>query len=261
MSFLVAVSGKGGVGKTTVAALIVRRLISQGRTPILAVDADPNTCLDLALGVRAENTIGAIREETKKLAASGEARSVSKQELLELKIAQALVEAEKFDYIAMGRPEGPGCYCYANNVLRSVLSRLADHYPAVVLDNEAGLENLSRRIVRQVDALVLVSDGSRAGRETLLRLHSLAREMEIACRRLDLVINRVRGGTPAFDPAELQRETGAKTITLLPDDPGIAQRAEEGLSLLEGMTENPVVQRVAGLTDRLASEEFRGHNT
>ena len=255
MSFLFAVSGKGGVGKTTVSALIVRRLIARGRTPVLAVDADPNTCLDLALGVRAEDTIGAIREETKKLAAAGETKGISKQELLELKIAQALVEAEKFDYIAMGRPEGPGCYCYANNVLRSVLSRLADHYPAVVLDNEAGLENLSRRIVRGVDALVLVTDGSRAGRETVLRLHALAGEMEIAYRRLALVVNRVRGEAPAFDPGELQRATGAETVVVLPDDPEIARRAEEGLTLLEDMDDNPVIQRVGDLADRIAGEE------
>ncbi len=255
MSFLVAVSGKGGVGKTTVAALIVRQLIARGRSPVLAVDADPNTCLDLALGVRAEETVGAIREETKKLAAGGETKGIAKQELLELKIAQALVEAEKFDYIAMGRPEGPGCYCYANNVLSSVLTRLAGHYPAVVLDNEAGLENLSRRIVRGVDALVLVTDGSRAGRETILRLHGLAREMGIAYGRLALVINRVRGEAPAFDPGELRRETGAETAVILPDDEGIARRAEEGASLLEDLNDNPVVRNVAELTDRLTENK------
>ena len=117
MSYTIAITGKGGVGKTTVAALVVRRLIASGRRPVLAVDADPNTCLDAALGVKAEHTVGGVREEARVIAGEGNTTGVAKQELLRMKIAQSLVESSDFDLIAMGRPEGPGCYCFANNAL------------------------------------------------------------------------------------------------------------------------------------------------
>ena len=110
MSYTVAVTGKGGVGKTTVASLLVTRLVARGCSPVLAVDADPNTCLDAALGLEVEKTIGAVREEAREIAERGLGAGVSKRELLELKIAESLVEGEDFDLIAMGRPEGPGCY-------------------------------------------------------------------------------------------------------------------------------------------------------
>src|SRR5512137_3064466 len=118
MSFTIAITGKGGVGKTTVAGLVVTRLIAAGRKPVLAVDADPNTCLDTVLGVRPRQTIGGVREEARQIAGKGLSAGISKQDLLEIKIAESLVEANDFDFLAMGRPEGPGCYCFANNVLR-----------------------------------------------------------------------------------------------------------------------------------------------
>jgi len=166
MSYTVAITGKGGVGKTTVASLLVTRLIARGCAPVLAIDADPNTCLDSALGVEIEKTIGGVREEAREMAGRGLAAGVSKREMLELKIAESMVEAEGFDLIAMGRPEGPGCYCYANNVLKEVIAQIAENYPYVVLDNEAGLENLSRRILRRVDLMIMVADPSKRGLDT-----------------------------------------------------------------------------------------------
>jgi CO dehydrogenase maturation factor len=118
MSYTVAIAGKGGTGKTTVAALTVSRMIARGSKPVLAVDADPNSCLDSALGVAVTQTVGAVREEAREMAGKGLGAGVSKQEMLELKIHESLVEADSFDLIAMGRCEGPGCYCYANNVLK-----------------------------------------------------------------------------------------------------------------------------------------------
>ena len=247
MSYTIAITGKGGVGKTTVAALVVRRLIASGRRPVLAVDADPNTCLDVALGVKVESTVGGVREEARVLATEGKTTGVAKQELLRVKIAQSLVESSDFDLIAMGRPEGPGCYCYANNALRAALKEIADDYPYVVLDNEAGLENLSRRIVRKLDLMIMVADPSRQGLETVRRLAALAREMRIQVKRLALVINRSRRETLPPLAAALQVETGAALVTSLPDDEDLRSFSENGGCLQALPQSNPVV---AGI-DRL----------
>ena len=240
MSKLIAVSGKGGVGKTTISALLVKQLIAQGKEPVLAIDADPNSCLDTALGVSVEHTVGSARESVRVEAQDGRS-GIAKQELLQLKIAESLVESRGFDLIAMGRPEGAGCYCFANNVLKSVIQAISNEYPYVVLDNEAGLENLSRRIVAYVDILVLVSDPSNAGLRTLSRLYDLAREMHIQYDKLVLVVNRKRSDKHA-DIDEVQVYTKADQVIEIPDDAEIAAYAEDSRSLLELSGENPVLQ-------------------
>lgn len=244
MSYLIAITGKGGVGKTTVSGLLIARLLARGKRPVLAVDADPNTCLDVALGVKAEKTVGGVREEARQIAGAGQVTGIAKQELLQLKIGESLVEAQDFDLIAMGRPEGPGCYCYANNVLKEALGQIAGNYPYVVLDNEAGLENLSRRIVQKVNLLLLVADPSRNGLETLARLYALAREMETKFDRLALVVNRLRGGQLPARALEIQKETGAAHLVGLPDDAELAAFGEQGRSLLELPATNLVAVRM-----------------
>jgi CO dehydrogenase maturation factor len=250
MPFTVAIAGKGGVGKTTVAGLIVTRLIARGCSPVLAVDADPNTCLDEVLGVKAEKCIGGVREEARAIAGKGLAAGVSKQELLEMKIAESLVEADSFDLIAMGRPEGPGCYCYANNVLKAALQEIAASYPYVVIDNEAGLENLSRRLVQQVDLLLLAGDPSKRGLDTIRRLTDLAREMDVKYERLGVVVNRLRNGGLSAEAKALGQAIGADYVFGLPDDDALAEVAEQGGSLLEVPTDNPVVR---GIDEMLAT--------
>jgi CO dehydrogenase maturation factor len=247
MAYTIAIAGKGGVGKTTVAALTVLRLIASGRRPVLAVDADPNTCLDGALGVQVAHTVGGVREEARQIAGENSTTGIAKQELLRLKVAQSLVETPDFDLIAMGRPEGPGCYCFANNALRATLREIADDYPYVVIDNEAGLENLSRRIVREVDLMILVADPSRQGLETVRRLFGLAREMALSVKQLALIINRLR--RPDLPPGalQLQAQTGASLILPLPDDEALLQVSESGGRL---QTLPPSNRVVAGL-DRL----------
>ena len=246
-NLLIAVTGKGGVGKTTLAALVIHRLIREGCRPVLAVDADPNMCLNLALGVRVEKTVGGVREEAREAAGKGLATGVAKQQLLEMKIAESLVEGDDFDLIAMGRPEGPGCYCYSNNVLKSVLSQIAAQYPYVVLDNEAGLENLSRRLVQRVDILIIVADPSQQGLETMRRIHALAVEMEIQFTTLVVVINRVRREIPPDQLELIRSDTRADEIVILPDDDEIAEFSENGSSLLQLSESNPVVRRLEAL--------------
>ena len=246
MSKIIAITGKGGVGKTTIASLIISRFIANNCRPILAVDADPNTCLDMALGIRVEKTVGRIREEVKEIAGKGLASGISKQQFLELKIAESLVEGDDFDYIAMGRPEGPGCYCYANNVLKDVLGEIASHYPYVVLDNEAGLENLSRRIVKNVDLLIFVADPSRRGLDTIVRLFELARDMEIEYDRSAIIINRQQGIGLDDDAKRLQDMTRSDFLFGLQEDDEIRTVSEKGSSIFEVSDKNDIVQTMDG---------------
>jgi CO dehydrogenase maturation factor len=250
MSYVIGISGKGGVGKTTLSALIVSRLIARKCAPVLAVDADPNSCLDSNLGVCVEKTIGRVREDARKEAAKGLALGMSKQQMLEMKISESLVEADDFDLIAMGRSEGPGCYCYANNVLKQAINTISNAYPYVVLDNEAGMENLSRRIVQEVDLLVMVADPSRRGLDTLKRLHDVTAEMEIKYDKLALVINRMRRDELPAYAAELQAATGADILIGIPDDLALADLGEAGHDLSGMPADNIVVQRI----DQLLTE-------
>ncbi|MCF6177123.1 MAG: AAA family ATPase [Victivallaceae bacterium] len=252
MSYLIAVSGKGGVGKTTLAGLFVQRLIARKCAPVLAVDADPNMCLDAVLGVHAATTIGAVREEARIIASKGLAVGVSKQELLELKIAESLVEADDFDLIAMGRSEGAGCYCYANNVLKNAINQMSDAYPYVVLDNEAGLENLSRRIVQNVDLMVMVTDPSARGLKTVERLHAMTAEMEIKYDKLAIVINRLRKDELPAASAELKAATNADFIIGLPNCDELAEIAEAGGAIAEISTDNKIVAIVDDLLEQVA---------
>ena len=241
MSRLIAVAGKGGVGKTTVAALLVMRLLQRGCRPVLAVDADPNTCLDAALGVTLVKTVGGVREDVRQFTQDGTVRGMDKKRFLELRIAESLVESDDFDLLAMGRSEGPGCYCYANNVLKAVLKAMVSKYPYVVLDNEAGLENLSRRIVNKVSLLVMVTDPSIRGFETVRRLHKLSGEMEIVYDKLAIVVNRFRRQELPAESEALKAATGADIIVGLPEDEDILAISETNGNLRHLSPDNPVL--------------------
>jgi len=251
MSFLIGLSGKGGVGKTTLSALVINRLIAREKVPVLAVDADPNVCLDANLGIEVTKTIGRVREEARQEAGKGLGAGISKQQLLEMKIAESLVEADDFDLIAMGRSEGPGCYCYANNVLKQVISQISENYPYVVLDNEAGMENLSRRIVQHLNVLVMVADPSRRGLETMKRLHSITDEMAIYYDKLVLVVNRMRRDELPDYAQQLKEETGADLLIGLPDDEELANFGEEGLKLADLPPTNAVIEKIDGMLSEL----------
>lgn len=241
MGYTIAITGKGGTGKTTVAALSILSLVRHGRGPVLAVDADPNACLDALLGVRALKTVGGLREEARE--AAGGNTGISGRDLLELRIAESLVEADGFDLIAMGRPEGPGCYCYANNVLKGVLGKISGAYPLTVIDNEAGLENLSRRIVTRADLMVFVGDPSMRGLETIRRLHVLAAEMKIEYGRCAVIVNRVRGNAVPEALTALRNTIRPHYMVELPDDDELAAWAERGESLWTLPSSNRVLRR------------------
>jgi len=188
LSFTIAVSGKGGTGKTTLAGMVIRHLLDQGKGPILAVDADSNSNLNEVLGVKVSSTIGDARELMKKDVPAG----MTKDIWFEYKVQESLIEAKGFDLIAMGRPEGPGCYCAANTLARKCLDLLSGNYGYVVIDNEAGMEHFSRLTTRDIDLLFIVSDSSRRGIMTASRIRDLIHELNLRIKREVLVINRIQ---------------------------------------------------------------------
>jgi CO dehydrogenase maturation factor len=242
MSQTIAVTGKGGVGKTVVSALVIRALRDRGQTPILAVDADPNMNLHEVLGVTVTDTVGGIRED-----AAGKPEAIpsgmSKTEYFELHVQQCLVEAQGFDLLAMGRPEGPGCYCYANHVLRQVVDRLAAQYRFIVVDCEAGLEHISRRTTRDVDLLLTVADPTKRSLDTALRVKELIEGLEARVVRAGLVLNRVRPGR-AEEVAAAAAGVGVEVVATLPEDDNVAGRDLAGQPLVDVPADNPVLRGV-----------------
>jgi CO dehydrogenase maturation factor len=257
MSWTLAITGKGGVGKTTLAALAIRWLGEQSRGPILAVDADPNTCLDALLGVEVKSTVGRVREDARQLAQAGSGGGIPKQEWLDLRIQESIVEAEDFDLIAMGRPEGPGCYCYANNVLRGVLDRLVEHYRCVVVDNEAGLENLSRRTVQAVDQMIFVTDPSAPGVATTRRLYDLCHEMGISAGAMGVVVNRARDEKCLERARDLFGGTAVRILAALPEDAELAERSALGSPVFGLSPENAVYTAVGAMLGRAIQDNGR----
>jgi len=178
MGLVLAVNGKGGTGKTTIAALMISHIASKGLGSILAVDADPNYTLAAAFGMKLEHTMVGVIEETslKKDQIPG---GMSKDRFIAMRVQESVIESEDFDLLAMGRPEGPGCYCYVNNVLRDVLAGVMSSYDFLVIDNAAGMEHISRRTERVIDKFLLVSDYSLIGVRSCGQIYNLAKEMGI----------------------------------------------------------------------------------
>ena len=176
MGKTIVIAGKGGVGKTAIAALLIDLLSKKG--VVLAIDADPSTNLNDALGLPIKGTVGRAREDiTDDIQKGRMSPTVSKQDVLDMKIREALVESSKIDLLAMGRPEGPGCYCAANHMLRLSIDRLAKNYDYTVIDSEAGMEHISRQTTRDVDFLLVVSDPTMRGITAAARMKELIKEM------------------------------------------------------------------------------------
>ena len=190
MPYSIGLAGKGGTGKTTIAGLLVKYLLQNNKVPILAVDADSNANFNEVLGLEVQETLGNAREEMKKGVATG----MTKDVFMEMKLEQAVVEAEGFDLIVMGRPEGAGCYCAANTLLTTYLDKLIKNYRYVVMDNEAGMEHISRLTTNNIDVLLVISDPSRRGIQAAARIYELTKELKLNIGRKYLIVNQVRDG-------------------------------------------------------------------
>lgn len=247
MSLTVATAGKGGTGKTTVAALTVRYLLERGVRPVLAVDADADAGLNELLGLPLPRGLGAVREGMRRV------KGMSKEAYVEAGLAQAVEEGQGFDLLAMGRPEGPGCYCAANSLLSRHLARLAGNYPAVVIDNEAGLEHISRLVTRRLDLMLVVSDASRRGLRAAARIRELVAEVGLEVGRARLIVNRAAGPLPAALAAEASA-VGLGEPHLIPADAAITQAEVQGTPLFALPADGPAYE---ALTRLLAAELAR----
>ncbi|MCX8070700.1 MAG: hypothetical protein N2738_09380 [Thermodesulfovibrionales bacterium] len=234
MAFTIAFAGKGGTGKTSLAALTIKYLLSNNKTPILAVDADSNSCLNEAVGLDVHTTIGKLREDSLDVVRSGSDRpgGMSMEQLFDYQVQQSIIESKGFDLIVMGRPEGPGCYCAANNIVRKYTDLLSTKYPYVVIDNEAGMEHLSRRTTHAVDLLIMVSDATVKGVLTLKRIDELVNELNLDVKKKIAIINMI--GTDQEDKlSKKAREIGLQNFYFIQRDSNIADYDIEGKPIID----------------------------
>ena len=212
--FTIAVSGKGGTGKTTVSSLLVRAFIDLGETPVLAVDADPNANLHEALGISVHETLGSMREEafSRKIPPG-----MNRHDYVRYRFRQALVEAEGFDLVAMGRPEGSGCYCFANDLLSECMVQLERDYRFIILDSEAGMEHIARGTIGKPDLLLIVSDPGARALRTIARIRDIATQLGLEEEKIRVIFNRFKTGSA---PVDFGTE---RPFAIIPDDPAVEQ--------------------------------------
>ncbi len=245
MTTTIAVAGKGGTGKTTFTCMLIKRLLEKKAGYIFAIDGDPSANLNQVLGLELEQTIGDIREETLEQVQSGSYdKSMPKANYFEYQINQSIIEGDYIDLLAMGRPEGPGCYCAANSILRTVIDRLGDDYDYVVIDNEAGMEHISRQTTRHIDHLFIISDPTIRGLTAAERIVELVDELSPQGTRVSnsyFIVNRINGELPATF-TERAAANGLNLIGTLPSDPTIAEFDLQGRALIELPETAPVYQ-------------------
>ncbi len=230
MTMRIAVAGKGGTGKTTLAALLVRYLMEEKKgKDILTVDADANANLNEALGLEVEETVSSILEDTKdpKAVPSG----MTKDVFVEYRLSRAMVEEDDFDLLVMGNPEGPGCYCYPNDLLKKYLETLSKNYDYMVIDNEAGLEHLSRRLLPMVDLLLVTSDATARGIRSAGRVKEIVEKVKLEVTKMGLVISRSRDGEAQSLDQEIKK-TGLDLLGEIGYDSKVAEYDLNGRPLL-----------------------------
>lgn len=247
MALTIAVAGKGGTGKTTLAALLCRAFVDRGIKPMLAVDADPNSCLPERLGVALDRTIGSLREELRKEPGKVPA-GIAKSEWIERLINEEITEATGFDMVVMGRQEGPDCYCYINNMLRACLDKIQSQYKGTIIDNEAGLEHLSRRTNGKVDVMLVVCHATMLGARTAMRIVEIMNSLELEVGEAFLVLNQSDG---TADPAVLVafKKTGLEIIGHVPQDEAVADAEVHEQSLLTVPADSPALRATNAILD------------
>ena len=248
MPHTIAVAGKGGVGKTTTCGMLIDYLCKKKKGPVLVVDADANSNLNEVLGVEVETSLGAIREEMANAELKGTIpKGMTKADYAEMKFSSALIEDDDFDMLVMGRTQGKGCYCYVNGVLQSQVTKYANNYTYIVMDNEAGLEHVARGTLPHVDTMLLISDCSRRGVQAVARIAEMVDELGLKPGQMGLIINRAPNGI--LDDgvkAEIDKH-GLKLIGVLPQDEAVYRCDCAGEPSAKLPQSNPVKVALKGI--------------
>lgn len=247
MPFSIALAGKGGTGKTTVAGMLIKYLVKMNKTPILAVDADSNANLNEVLGLEVTDTLGNAREEMKKgIVPSG----MTKDVFMSMKLEQAIVEDDGFDLVVMGQPEGPGCYCAANTLLQGFLEKLTGNYPYIVMDNEAGMEHISRLTTSNVDVLLVISDTSRRGLQAAMRINDLTKSLNIGVLKSYLIINQAREA-PSEKVLNLINDQRLELVGTIPEDETVYEYDLNGRPTIELPKDNQAVKAAFAIFEKI----------
>lgn len=254
MAHVIAIAGKGGVGKTTLTGLIIQYLGKKGKGPILAVDADANSNLNEVLGVEVEETLGDIREEVARAEMSKDnpiPPGVSKADYMEFKFDDALIEDDDYDLLVMGRTQGKGCYCFVNGLLQAQLQRLEKNYPYIIVDNEAGMEHISRGVLPNMEVAILVSDCSRRGVQAVGRIAQLIKECDMHPKKVGLIINRAPNGVlNEGTKAEIAKQ-GLTLLGVVPQDETVYEFDCDGTPIVDLPEDSPVRKAIVEIIDNL----------
>jgi len=249
---IIAVAGKGGTGKTTLCGMIIRYLAEKEKGSVLAIDADPNSNLNEVLGVAAPVTLGEIRETVLKNTSGDSAPGgMTKQEYMDYMFGDALSEQKNFDLLVMGRTQGKGCYCFINGIVRSQIDKYAEAYSHIVVDNEAGLEHISRGTLPHVDTLVLVSDCSRRGIQAAGRAATLVEELKLNPKTLKLVVNRAPSQQLAQGILDEIKAQNLDLLGIIPQDEAIYEYDSEGKPIVDVPDDSPIKLAVKTIITQL----------
>ena len=236
MGHIIAVAGKGGVGKTTLCGLMIQYLCGHGKKPVLAVDADANSNLNEVLGVEVGATLGELREEIERAGMDDRYQipsGMTKQAWLEIRMADAIVEEDDFDFMVMGRTQGQGCYCFVNGLVQTQIQKLQSHYPYVVVDNEAGMEHVSRGLLPSMKTAILVSDCSRRGVQAAGRIAELMKELGMKPEKTGVIINRAPEGRLDESTRKEIEKQGLTLLGVIPQDEMVYRYDCDGKPLVE----------------------------
>jgi len=247
MAYSIALAGKGGTGKTTVAGMLIKYMVKTGKTPILAVDADSNANLNEVLGLEVSDTLGNAREEMKKGVVPN---GMTKDVFMSMKLEQAVVESHGYDLIVMGQPEGSGCYCAANTLLTGFIERMLDNYPYIVMDNEAGMEHISRLTTRNVDILLIISDTSRRGLQAAIRIENLARKLNIGVAKSYLIINQVKE-KPSDEVLKIIKDGNLELAGIIPEDNTVYEYDLKGNPTVEMPENNKAIKAAFEIFEKI----------
>ena len=254
MGHIIAVAGKGGVGKTTLTGLLIQYLCESGNKPVLAVDADANANLNEVLGVGIECTLGELREEIERAGVDSRYQipvGMTKQAYLEARLSDAITEEDDYDLMVMGRTQGQGCYCFVNGLVQTQIQKLQSNYPYVVVDNEAGMEHISRGLIPTMEIAILVSDCSRRGVQAAGRIAALMKELNFKPKTVGLIVNRAPEGKLDAGTMEEVEKQGLTLLGVVPQDQDVYQYDCDGKPIVRLPKDSPVRSALHDIVQKL----------